>query len=46
MRGVRERAVLLVTRQPLERALSGIEWPTLFFFIGLSDRLPRLALVR
>ena len=28
-------AMLLVTRQPLERALSGIEWPTLFFFIGL-----------
>ena len=28
-------AMLLVTRQPLERALSGIEWPTLFFFVGL-----------
>jgi Na+/H+ antiporter NhaD/arsenite permease-like protein len=27
--------MLLVTRQPLERALSGIEWPTLFFFVGL-----------
>ena len=27
--------MLLVTRQPLERALAGIEWPTLFFFIGL-----------
>ncbi len=25
----------MVTRQPLERALSGIEWPTLFFFVGL-----------
>ena len=28
-------AMLLVSRQPLERALAGIEWPTLFFFIGL-----------
>jgi len=28
-------AMLLVTRQSLEGALSGIEWPTLFFFIGL-----------
>jgi Na+/H+ antiporter NhaD/arsenite permease-like protein len=28
-------AMLLVTRQPLERALAGIEWPTLFFFLGL-----------
>jgi Na+/H+ antiporter NhaD/arsenite permease-like protein len=27
--------LLLVTTQPLESALSGIEWPTLFFFIGL-----------
>ena len=27
--------MLLVTRQPLERALGGIEWPTLFFFVGL-----------
>ncbi|MDQ3879613.1 MAG: SLC13 family permease, partial [Chloroflexota bacterium] len=27
--------MLLVTRQPLERCLSGIEWSTLFFFIGL-----------
>jgi Na+/H+ antiporter NhaD/arsenite permease-like protein len=27
--------MLLVTRQSLERALAGIEWPTLFFFIGL-----------
>jgi Na+/H+ antiporter NhaD/arsenite permease-like protein len=27
--------MLLVTRQSVERALSGIEWPTLFFFIGL-----------
>jgi Na+/H+ antiporter NhaD/arsenite permease-like protein len=27
--------MLLVSRQPLERALSGIEWPTLFFFVGL-----------
>ena len=27
--------MLLVTRQPLENALRGIEWPTLFFFIGL-----------
>src|ERR671922_185510 len=28
-------AMLLVSRQPLERSLSGIEWPTLFFFVGL-----------
>jgi Na+/H+ antiporter NhaD/arsenite permease-like protein len=28
-------AALLVTRQPLEETLAGIEWPTLFFFIGL-----------
>jgi Na+/H+ antiporter NhaD/arsenite permease-like protein len=28
-------AMLLVSRQPLERSLAGIEWPTLFFFIGL-----------
>jgi Na+/H+ antiporter NhaD/arsenite permease-like protein len=28
-------AMILVTRQPLERALAGIEWPTLFFFVGL-----------
>jgi Na+/H+ antiporter NhaD/arsenite permease-like protein len=28
-------AMLLISRQPLERALAGIEWPTLFFFIGL-----------
>jgi Na+/H+ antiporter NhaD/arsenite permease-like protein len=27
--------MLLITRQPLEKALGGIEWPTLFFFIGL-----------
>ena len=27
--------MLFVSRQPLERALAGIEWPTLFFFIGL-----------
>jgi Na+/H+ antiporter NhaD/arsenite permease-like protein len=27
--------MLLVSRQPLERALAGIEWPTLFFFVGL-----------
>jgi len=27
--------MLLVTRQSLEEALAGIEWPTLFFFIGL-----------
>jgi Na+/H+ antiporter NhaD/arsenite permease-like protein len=27
--------MILVTRQPLEKALAGIEWPTLFFFIGL-----------
>lgn len=26
---------LLVTRTPLEKALSEIEWPTLFFFVGL-----------
>jgi Na+/H+ antiporter NhaD/arsenite permease-like protein len=28
-------AMLLTTRQSLEGALSGIEWPTLFFFLGL-----------
>jgi Na+/H+ antiporter NhaD/arsenite permease-like protein len=28
-------AMLLVTRQSVEKALAGIEWPTLFFFIGL-----------
>ncbi len=28
-------AMLLVTRQSIEKALAGIEWPTLFFFIGL-----------
>ena len=28
-------AALLVTRQPLAEALAGIEWPTLFFFLGL-----------
>jgi Na+/H+ antiporter NhaD/arsenite permease-like protein len=28
-------AMLLVTRQSLEGALAGIEWPTLFFFLGL-----------
>jgi Na+/H+ antiporter NhaD/arsenite permease-like protein len=27
--------MLLTTRQSLERALGGIEWPTLFFFLGL-----------
>ena len=27
--------LLLVTTQPLESALGGIEWPTLFFFLGL-----------
>ena len=27
--------LLFVTRQPLEKALADIEWPTLFFFIGL-----------
>jgi Na+/H+ antiporter NhaD/arsenite permease-like protein len=27
--------MLLVTRQPVSDALAGIEWPTLFFFIGL-----------
>ncbi len=27
--------MLLVTRQSLEKVLAGIEWPTLFFFIGL-----------
>ena len=27
--------MLLITRQPLERSLAGIEWSTLFFFIGL-----------
>ena len=28
-------AMLLVARQPVEEALSGIEWATLFFFLGL-----------
>jgi Na+/H+ antiporter NhaD/arsenite permease-like protein len=28
-------AMLLVTHQPLEGALAGIEWATLFFFLGL-----------
>jgi Na+/H+ antiporter NhaD/arsenite permease-like protein len=28
-------AMLLLTRQSVEDALRGIEWPTLFFFIGL-----------
>jgi Na+/H+ antiporter NhaD/arsenite permease-like protein len=28
-------AMLFVTRQTVEKALGGIEWPTLFFFIGL-----------
>ncbi len=27
--------MLLLTRQSLEQALAGIEWPTLFFFMGL-----------
>ncbi|CAA9486716.1 MAG: Na+/H+ antiporter NhaD and related arsenite permeases [uncultured Solirubrobacteraceae bacterium] len=27
--------MLLVTKQSIEKALAGIEWPTLFFFIGL-----------
>ena len=27
--------LLFVTKQSLEKALAGIEWPTLFFFIGL-----------
>jgi Na+/H+ antiporter NhaD/arsenite permease-like protein len=27
--------MLLVSRQSLERTLAGIEWPTLFFFMGL-----------
>ncbi|MEX2196614.1 MAG: ArsB/NhaD family transporter [Thermoleophilaceae bacterium] len=27
--------MLLVTRQPVEKALEGIEWTTLFFFLGL-----------
>jgi Na+/H+ antiporter NhaD/arsenite permease-like protein len=28
-------AMLLLTRQSVEEAMRGIEWPTLFFFIGL-----------
>jgi len=28
-------AMILVTRQSLDKALAGIEWPTLFFFVGL-----------
>jgi Na+/H+ antiporter NhaD/arsenite permease-like protein len=27
--------MLLISRQPLDKALAGIEWPTLFFFMGL-----------
>jgi Na+/H+ antiporter NhaD/arsenite permease-like protein len=27
--------MLLVTRQPLHDAIAGIEWPTLFFLVGL-----------
>ena len=27
--------MLLVTRQSIEESIAGIEWPTLFFFIGL-----------
>ncbi len=27
--------MLVVSSQPVERALAGIEWPTLFFFMGL-----------
>ncbi|MEA2177472.1 MAG: hypothetical protein QOG77_769 [Solirubrobacteraceae bacterium] len=27
--------MLLVSRQSMEKALAGIEWPTLFFFLGL-----------
>ena len=27
--------MLLISRQPLERSLAGIEWPTLFFFMAL-----------
>jgi Na+/H+ antiporter NhaD/arsenite permease-like protein len=27
--------MLLISRQPIERSLGGIEWPTLFFFVGL-----------
>jgi Na+/H+ antiporter NhaD/arsenite permease-like protein len=27
--------MLLITRQSMEKALAGIEWPTLFFFLGL-----------
>jgi len=28
-------AMLFASRQPLERALAAIDWPTLFFFVGL-----------
>jgi Na+/H+ antiporter NhaD/arsenite permease-like protein len=28
-------AMLFASRQPIERSLASIEWPTLFFFIGL-----------
>jgi len=27
--------MLLISRQPIGRSLAGLEWPTLFFFIGL-----------
>jgi Na+/H+ antiporter NhaD/arsenite permease-like protein len=27
--------MLLISRQPIERSLAGIEWPTLFFLVGL-----------
>jgi Na+/H+ antiporter NhaD/arsenite permease-like protein len=34
--------LLFLTRQPVERALSGIEWSTLFFFLGLFVRVGAL----
>jgi Na+/H+ antiporter NhaD/arsenite permease-like protein len=35
--------MLLVSRQSLEKALAGIEWPTLFFFMGLFVMVGALA---
>jgi Na+/H+ antiporter NhaD/arsenite permease-like protein len=36
-------AMLFASRQPLERALAAIDWPTLFFFVGLFAELLGIA---
>jgi Na+/H+ antiporter NhaD/arsenite permease-like protein len=36
-------AMLLITSQPLEKSLAGIEWGTLFFFLGLFVMVGALA---